>query len=599
MRERRILWKIFPSYLVVTVLALAAAVWFSAHTTEELFRSEVEGDLAERGHLIEREVLDLVRRGDLAGLESLCRERGARGKMRITVILPDGRVGADSDEDPATMGNHRGRVEVAEALAGRVGSAVHSSQTLRRDMMYVALPLSEGGAVRGVLRLSVPLLYVGETLRPFLIHIVVGGSVIAALAAALALAIARRLAAPLEELRNGAEGFAVGDLSKRLPRSSIAEIDRVAGAMNGMAAELDRRIRTIISQRNELEAILSSMREGVVAVDSGQRILRVNGAAASMLGIAGEEVDQKTILEAIPNPTLHDLIGRIVAADEPVEGEIVFDGEGERFVLAHGAALRDSRGVRTGAVVVLNDVTRIRRLENLRREFVANVSHELRTPITSIRGFVETLQEGAFESPGEASRFLAIIAKQVEHLSAVVEDLLLLSRLDEGDPTSVPREERRVRDILESAVEVCATKSAQKGVEVIIECDPELRALCSPPLLEGAVVNLVDNAIKFSESGKKATVAARAGPGELVIEVTDAGCGVGPEDLPRLFERFYRVDKARSRKLGGTGLGLAIVKHIAKVHGGTVSAESALGKGSRFAIRLPRTETGPEPRSTP
>jgi two-component system phosphate regulon sensor histidine kinase PhoR len=590
MRERRILWKVFPSYLAVTVLTLGAGIWFAAHTTEELFATNVEVDLGRRGRLIEPDVLRLVEGRDFARLEAWCKERGARAAMRITVILPDGQVAADSDEDPAAMGNHKGRAEVAEALAGGQGRAVHYSETLHRDMMYVALPLrGPGGEMEGVLRMSVPLLYTREALRPFLIHIVWGGIVIAAFAAAIALVIARRFSAPLQELRGGAERFARGDFSLRLSRSGITEIERVVDAMNGMAAELDLRIRTIVAQRNEIEAILSSMIEGVLAVDTEERILRVNDTAAHMLGLEGRDVRRKKIREVVNIPALHDVVAQALAAEDPIEMGLVLKGDGERFLQAHGAALRDSHGVRTGALVVLNDLTRIKRLENLRREFVANVSHELRTPITSIKGFVETLQGGSFSSPEEAARFLGIIAKQVDHLTEVIEDLLLLSRLDEaGDKTSIPKAEIRVREVIDSALQVCGNKAREKRVDVEIDCDGEVKGNYNAPLLEQAVVNLVDNAIKFSEPGTKVVLGARVRDGELVIEVTDQGCGVGKDDLPRLFERFYRVDKARSRKLGGTGLGLSIVKHIARVHGGRVSADSELGKGSKFTMYLPQ-----------
>jgi two-component system, OmpR family, phosphate regulon sensor histidine kinase PhoR len=589
MKERKILWKIFPSYLAVTVLALGAAVWFAAHTTEELFETNVEADLGRRGRLIEPDVLGLVATGDFSRLEAWCEERGARAAMRITVILPDGQVAADSDEDPAAMGNHKGRIEVAEALAGGQGRAVHYSETLHRDMLYVALPLrGTGGEMEGVLRMSVPLLYAREALRPFLIHIVWGGIVIAAFAGAIALVIARRLSAPLEELRTGAERLARGDFSSNLSRSGITEVERVVEAMNGMAAELDRRIHTIVDQRNELEGILSSMVEGVLAVDIGERISSVNAAAARMLGLEGRDVLRRKIREVVDNESLHEVVAKALSAEDPIEMGLVLGGESERFLQVHGVALRDSQGVRAGALVVLNDLTRIKRLENLRREFVANVSHELRTPITSIKGFVETLQGGSFSSPEEAARFLGIIARQVDHLIEVIEDLLLLSRLDEAaDRTSIPKAENRVREVIESAVQVCANKAREKRVDVEIDCDGEMKGNYNAPLLEQALVNLVDNAVKYSECGTKVIIGARVRDGDLVIAVTDQGCGIGKEDIPRIFERFYRVDKARSRKLGGTGLGLSIVKHIARVHGGRVFAESELGKGSTFTMYLP------------
>ncbi len=588
MRERGIRWKLFPSYLIVTLCVLAAAVWFMAHATEDFFDEQTEAGLTRQGRMIERDVAARLQIGDHAGLDALCKERGKASATRLTVIVADGRVVADSDEDPAAMENHKDRREIAEAFAGRPGQAIRYSTTLHRDMMYVTLPLVRGGAVEGVLRLSVPLVLVTDALRPFLAHLCWGAVLIAGIAALVSFWIAHRIAAPLEALREGAERFAQGDLSSRLPHSGITEIERVGAALNSMAAELDDRLRTVVAQRNELDAIVASMAEGVLAVDDAERVISMNGAAARMLGVEREAAARKAVQEVVRNPALQDTIARTLAADEPVEAEIVVHGDGERFLQAHGAVLHDAGGARVGAVIVLNDVTRIKRLESLRREFVANVSHELRTPITSIKGFVETLQAGAMRSPGEAERFLAITAAQVERLDAIIEDLLLLSRLDEAEgATTIPVQSHTVREVLEGAVQVCAAKAGEKRMGITIDCDPDLRGVFNAPLLEQAVVNLVDNAIKFSDVSTRVSIAAREDGGEVAITVQDQGCGVSKEDVPRIFERFYRVDKTRSRKLGGTGLGLAIVKHIAQVHGGRVMVDSELGKGSTFGIAVP------------
>ena len=259
-----------------------------------------------------------------------------------------------------------------------------------------------------------------------------------------------------------------------------------------------------------------------------------------------------------------------------------------RQLQAHGTILRDpdQRGI--GALIVLNDVTRLQRLENLRRDFVANVSHELKTPITSIKGFVETLQDGAWSNEKDAKEFLAIIAKHVDRLTSIIEDLLSLSRIEqEADSGSMAREMARLRDVLSAAVQLCQAKAAEKGIHLDIRCDSALSATVNALLLEQALVNLLDNAIKYSPVRSVVEVAAGVEHDHLLLSVRDQGRGIEAEHLPRLFERFYRVDKARSRQMGGTGLGLAIVKHIAQAHGGTVTVESAPGKGSLFTIRIP------------
>jgi two-component system phosphate regulon sensor histidine kinase PhoR len=267
--------------------------------------------------------------------------------------------------------------------------------------------------------------------------------------------------------------------------------------------------------------------------------------------------------------------------------------DGELIVNCHGTPLRDASGEQIGALVVLNDVTQLRRLENIRREFVANVSHELKTPITAIKGFVETLRDAAVRNSQDADRFLTIIDKHVTRLEAIVEDLLSLSRIEQGaEKGEIERADSRISDILRTAVQVCNIRAAAKQIKIDIACPEAIRAQVDPPLIEQAVVNLLDNAIKYSEEGKSVWVEAFKRDDEVIISVRDQGCGIEKRHLSRLFERFYRVDKARSRQLGGTGLGLAIAKHIVQAHSGSLTVESTPGKGSVFSIRLPGNQTG-------
>jgi len=334
------------------------------------------------------------------------------------------------------------------------------------------------------------------------------------------------------------------------------------------------------------------MVEGVVAVDRDERVLTINLAAGRLLAVATGGVEGRLIQEVVRNPELHQFIERTFGSTQPVEGDIVLltdeaVGEGRRFLQVHGTLLRDAHGESIGAVVVLNDVTRLRRLENLRREFVANVSHELKTPITSIKGFVETLLDGAIEQPEDARRFLGIIARHADRLHSIVEDLLSLSRIEQGvERGEIPLESNPVRPSVQAAIQACQMRADEKNITVRLNVAEDVRAWTNPPLLEQAVVNLVDNAIKYSEPDKQVLVEAAATGGEVYLIVKDEGCGIEAEHLDRIFERFYRVDSGRSRSLGGTGLGLAIVKHIAQAHGGRVSVESTPGQGSTFTIHL-------------
>jgi two-component system phosphate regulon sensor histidine kinase PhoR len=411
---------------------------------------------------------------------------------------------------------------------------------------------------------------------------------------AVSLVVSKKISTPIEEMKQGAERFAGGELKTRLLVPDSEELGGLAETMNEMAAQLDARIQTITRQRNEREAILASMAEGLIAVDSQEKIISINRAACEMFGLRTPDIQGTSIQEAVRNAALHSLVAGTLQgySGSEQEREVILDIGGKRFLQAHGAVLRDATGERIGAVIVINDITRLRQLENVRRDFVANVSHELRTPITSIKGFVETLLEGALDSPDDAKRFLGIIAKQVDHMNEIIGDLLLLSRIEQDyepgtEKPGMTLERGRIRELLESCIEVCAVKATGKDISIGLSCEKGLVAEVNRPLLEQAVVNLIDNAIQYSERGGMVQVEALKQEDEVAIMVRDQGCGIPEEYLPRLFERFFRVDKARSRKHGGTGLGLAIVKHITQAHRGRLSVDSSPGQGSTFSIYLP------------
>ncbi|MDQ7785885.1 MAG: ATP-binding protein, partial [Desulfomonilaceae bacterium] len=277
-----------------------------------------------------------------------------------------------------------------------------------------------------------------------------------------------------------------------------------------------------------------------------------------------------------------------LASEEPTERDIVIVGDSDVYLQAHGTRLIDAQGTSIGALIVLNDVTRLKTLETIRRDFVANVSHELKTPITSIKGFLETLEEGAINDPEHAGQFLKIIIRHTDRLSAIIEDLLSLSRIErDAEKGEIALEKTPIRDVFDSVKRAVRSRAKHHDITLEYEADESAVARINPTLLEQAVVNLVDNALKYSEPNSTVWIVSERRNSEVLIRVKDEGCGIPREHLARIFERFYRVDKARSRKVGGTGLGLAIVKHIANAHGGRVEVESSPGKGSTFSIRLP------------
>ena len=595
MARKRLLWHLLPWYLLAATVCLAGLIVYSSRAFTGFYVGQRERDLSALARVTAFEIEDRMRDGagtleTLATFETLCRDLARGAEARLTVVDPAGRVLCDSEKDPATLENHGSRPEIHEALEGRTGTAVRFSSTLEENLLYVAVPFPYLGQ-RGAVRYAVSVASLGKALAGLRRDLVLGAFAALALVIIVSALLARRLAVPLRELRLGAARFAGGEFSRALPVPAFEEFAVVAEEMNRMAGQLDERIRGEVRQRQELEAVLSSMVEGVLAFDREANLISLNGAAALLLGVKAEQVRGRSIQEAVRNPELQEFVALTLSRAETQEREIsFFDDAGERFIQAHGTGLTDATGSRIGALIVLNDVTSIRRLERMRRDFVANASHEIRTPVTSLKGFIETLQDGAIDDPEAARRFLAIMKKNADRLHAIIEDLLNLSRIErEAERGEVPLEQASLRGIVEEALEASDGILKAKEIRVALDCPRELRVRANPSLLVQAIVNLVDNAAKYSEAGGAVAVDCRETERGIAVAVRDSGPGIPREHLPRLFERFYRVDKGRSRNLGGTGLGLAIVKHIVQAHRGEITVESEPGKGSTFTILLPAT----------
>lgn len=584
---RPLFWRLYPSYLLVTLMALLAITLYNSYTLERFYLSQTADDLRARARILQGQILPLLTPLEAAAIDAVCKSAGQRSGTRITVILPDGRVVGDSEENPVNMADHSDRPEILQALGDRVGNVVRYSNTINTRMMYVAVAIQEKGRSLAVVRTSLPVDIIDRKQGTLQFRNLLVGLIVALLAAGVSLYISRRISRPIQEMRKGAEAFAAGDLNYRLPTPQSLEMVRLAQAMNQMAADLNNRIETVIRQRNESEAVLSSMLEGVIAVDPEERVLNINQAAARMFKRDPWHLEGRSIQEVIRNPELHRFVRRALSEEGPTEGEVTLYLEGECILSAHSSPLCDAQGHRLGTLIVFHDITRLRQLENMRRDFAANVSHEIKTPLTAIKGFVETLREGAKNNPAEAERFLEIIDTHVNRLTAIIEDLMKLSEIEQKGQRGIALQRERIKPVIDGAVEVCRTVAEQKKITLEVDCPSDLSARINPPFLEQAVVNLVENAVKYSREGRAVRISAENTAEAVVIRVRDQGMGVPAEHLPRLFERFYRVDKSRNRKQGGTGLGLAIVKHIIQAHGGRVEVESTVGKGSVFSVHLP------------
>jgi two-component system phosphate regulon sensor histidine kinase PhoR len=520
----------------------------------------------------------------------LCRELGSLTQTRLTVILPDGRVLGDSSQAPEELDNHRDRPEFIQALNGDIGQSIRFSDTARRRLLYLAVPLRADGAIVAVARAALPLSIIDWTLLSVYRQIALGAGVSAFFFGLLSFLLARRISRPLEDMRRMAEHLSQGDLAVRVARPKDLEMQALARSLNRMAVQLEERLAQITRQNDRQRAVFASMVEGVIAVDGNGYILDMNEAATRLLDLVPAQARGRLLQEVIRNPNLQQFVSGTLASVSPTESDIVLHGQEDRFLQLHGSVLMDPHGNRLGALVVMNDITRVKRLETVRRDFVANVSHELKTPITAIKGCVETLASGATPKSEDETRFLAMMGRQVDRLSAIIEDLLSLSRLEhDAEHKRIPLETGPIGDILRRAVQAFSKAAQARNIRVELACAENLAAPVNAALLEQAVCNLIDNAIKYSGEGSRIAVSAVANGADIEIRVSDEGPGIEKKHLSRIFERFYRVDQARSRALGGTGLGLAIVKHIALAHSGSASVESVPGHGSTFSIRFPST----------
>ncbi len=454
----------------------------------------------------------------------------------------------------------------------------------------ISLPVASGDQVLGSLEIGVP--SVQQDLLLFsrnhaVSWILAVGGVLAVCYLCTRLAVGH-VTAGLFKLTSHVDDFSGERPGSRWPEFDTVEFEKLSVGIQRLANRLKENILQLEHQNNQQTAVLASMAEGVVAFDTYHRVISLNQAAARLFDCDVRTVNGRPIDEVIRDGQLLEFAARTLEAEHPIEEDMDLGGKQMRYLQAHGTALRSMQGRVLGAVIVLNDVTRLRRLENVRRDFVANVSHELKTPITSIKGFVETLLDGALHDSENAERFLRIVAQQSDRLNAIIEDLLSLSKIEEReDRSDIILDKASIGAVLDNAVGQCQTKARERDIRIHVSHDEDCSVPMNAPLMEQAVINLLDNAIKYSDAGKQVHVSAQKSGAWLTVAVSDQGCGISQEHLPRVFERFYRVDKARSRKLGGTGLGLAIVKHIAQAHQGHVEVDSAVGQGSTFQIRLP------------
>ena len=500
-KKTRLIWQIFPSFLLITLLSLLAVSWYASSSMRHFFLDQTALDLNVRAVLLEKQVIAHLLPLHPPSVDEVCKTMGKRSATRYTVILPSGKVVGDSRETPHLMDNHASRPEIAQALVGEIGKSIRYSNTLLQSMMYVARPVERNGNILAVIRASLPTTFIDRELKLIRLKIGLGGLLIALLAAGISLLISRRITRPIVAMKKSAGHFADGDFSHRLTTPDSEEMAGLAEALNQMASQLDNRIKTIINQRNELETVLSSMREGVVAVDNRERVISMNETASLLFECDPIQSQDKNIQEVVRNLPLQQFIRKAISGREAEEDDIVLYQNGERILNLKSSPLLDASKEQIGTLIVINDVTQLRRLENMRKDFVANVSHEIKTPLTAIKGFVETLHLGNVEKPEETKRFLGIVQKHVDRLNSIIEDLLSLSRIEQEDERKIIQlEEGYIKDVFQSAIQICRSKADEKKIDINLICEEQLTAKFDPTLLEQAAVNLLAMPMPWSST---------------------------------------------------------------------------------------------------
>ena len=586
MKNRTLFWQFFGTHILILFAAVGVVAFYTWFTGREVFHRQWVRELETQTKLAAALLPHADGSVDEVAVSRFFERLGHLDNHRFTLILPNGKVIGDSEADAAHMDSHSDRPEVREALANGRGMSERYSASVGKQMLYLAQRVPQEGPVQAVVRVSVPLRTLTRELDAFNHVFVVLLAVVLGATLALSYGAALRIVGPVSELQRGLTLIGGGDLSYRLDIPPVPHLAELARSINQTADRLQKYIQALNEERNLRTLILANMTRGVIAIDAQHAIMDLNDSARRLLNLQNPSPEGARIGEVTRYPELLSLIDASEKESDPVEREMT---AGELVLSMRATALRDVAGNRVGTLVVLSDVTLLRRLETVRQDFVANVSHELRTPITSVKGFAETLLDGAVKEPETAERFLKIIVRQANQLESIIRDLLELSRLEQNSAQTLDRQMAPVEGILKNAIELCQSRAAERGVTLRLRCEEGLAAAVHVGLMEQAVVNLIDNAIKYGACAERANVDVTAVKEGTCVRITvrDYGNGIERKHVDRLFERFYRVDKGRSRELGGTGLGLAIVKHIVLIHKGTVDVESEIGKGSTFTILLP------------
>jgi len=587
--------RLFLTYTILLVVGFIIVGFFTNGFVRDNYEEDLNTMLVSNLNLIKLNIERDLPGNELSGLDMgyFSDEVSQALDVRVTMIDAKGQVLADSEvagQDLPGVENHRTRPEFKNALSGEIGRDVRTSATLNIDYLYMAVPIENNGSIIGALRLAYPMLRISTINRAFLENIILSILIAFGISLYMGYRYSKKISLPIQNIAASARLIAKGDFNQKVRVETGDELQDLGHAFNSMTERLSSTIGELENQHLKIRSILSSISEGLVAVDNENRIMLINYSGRDLLGITETEVHSKQLEGLIGNPVLREAVGKILEEGNLGLREVVLE-EPEHMVLKFSYdKIHSDSGMREmiGKIMVVRDITEMRKLEKMRTDFVANVSHELKTPLTSISGFVETLKGGAVNDDKVRDRFLDIIEMESSRLSRLLDDLLVLSNIETSQIGMSRKSEIKVKKTVVEVFEMVEKAADGKSINLKSEIPDDLPNLYgNGDWFKQMVLNLVDNAVKYTPENGTVGVSAYRLDSDVFIKVKDNGMGISQEDVSRLFERFYRVDKARSRDIGGTGLGLAIVKHIVLAFGGDIKVRSDEGKGSEFIVRIP------------
>ena len=571
--KKSVFFKTFSGYLLITFLLSVLILLFTFATIKDHYIQTLTNDLKNLATTLKLEVIPLLKENKFDKLDSLAKELGAEIGTRITIIAPDGMVLADSEKDPNAMENHSRRLEIIQALEGKTGKSLRFSRTIKEEMLYVAIPINEEDTILGVLRVSLFLSEINGLLNNLKIKILQIVLIIIAVSIFVAVIFSKSLSKPIGELVSASHRVASGDFDVMILSKRKDELGELADSFNYMVTRIKKLVTELSLEKEALNTIITSIHEGIVVLDKKGKILLSNDSFGKIVN--NTAVKGKFYWELIRSLELGKLIENISAENSVASEEIEIN---ERNFICSATFLSSAEQI----VLTLHDITEILQITKMKKDFVANVSHELRTPLTAIKGFVETLEQ---EKNVKTKHYLDIIKRHTDRLINIVQDLQLLSELEERE--KLERENVNLQKLVNNIFKMFKQRLTEKNLYFKLNMADNFPIIKADSFkLEQMFINLIDNALKYTEKGGITITVDRVNS-SIKIEIEDTGIGIPGEHLSRIFERFYVVDKSRSRKMGGTGLGLSIVKHIVQAHKGEINIESKVNKGSKFTIILP------------